>query len=84
MLMSSVPVVLLPMGPEAGPHRACFRRQQMTYRTSLLRTALFAVVYVLATFAGRMTVMDGTNLSMVWPAAGMPMTKSVWPVRRYR
>ncbi|MFC4068816.1 ATP-binding protein [Actinoplanes subglobosus] len=43
----------------------------MTYRSSLARTALFATAYVLATVAGRMTVMDGTNLSMVWPAAGV-------------
>jgi PAS domain S-box-containing protein len=43
----------------------------MTVRRSVLRTCAFAVVYVLATVAGRLTVMDGTNLSMVWPAAGV-------------
>ncbi|MEV6305606.1 ATP-binding protein [Actinoplanes sp. NPDC051861] len=43
----------------------------MTVRGSLARTALWSLVYTLATFAGRMTVMDGTNLSMVWPAAGV-------------
>ncbi|HWS32146.1 MAG TPA: histidine kinase dimerization/phospho-acceptor domain-containing protein, partial [Actinoplanes sp.] len=43
----------------------------MEVRRSLLRTAMFALVYVLATVAGRMTVMDGTNLSMIWPAAGV-------------
>ncbi|GAA2672880.1 ATP-binding protein [Actinoplanes palleronii] len=43
----------------------------MMVRQSLVRTGTFAVVYVLATFAGRLTVMDGTNLSMVWPAAGV-------------
>ena len=43
----------------------------MTVRGSLARTALFAACYALATFAGRMTVMDGTSLSMIWPAAGV-------------
>jgi PAS domain S-box-containing protein len=43
----------------------------MTVRRSLTRTGLFALLYVLATVAGRQTVMDGTNLSMVWPAAGV-------------
>ena len=43
----------------------------MTLRGSLMRTAVWAMVYVLATVAGRLTVMDGTNLSMVWPAAGV-------------
>ncbi|SDT80229.1 ATP-binding protein [Actinoplanes derwentensis] len=43
----------------------------MTVGRSLTRTALFALWYALAAVAGRMTVMDGTNLSMVWPAAGV-------------
>ncbi|MEV0901293.1 ATP-binding protein [Actinoplanes sp. NPDC049802] len=43
----------------------------MTVGRSLMRTGLFALAYVLATVAGRQTVMDGTNLSMVWPAAGV-------------
>jgi signal transduction histidine kinase len=47
----------------------------MSVPRSLSRTAVFAVLYVLATFAGRLTVMDGTNLSMVWPAAGVAV---VW------
>ncbi|GGN85992.1 hypothetical protein GCM10010112_67040 [Actinoplanes lobatus] len=38
---------------------------------SLLRTGLFALAYAVATVAGRLTVMDDTNLSMVWPAAGV-------------
>jgi len=38
---------------------------------SLGRTAGFAALYVLATYAGRLTVMDATNLSLVWPAAGI-------------
>jgi signal transduction histidine kinase len=43
----------------------------MTYRRSLARTGLFAVAYLVAVWAGRLTVMDSTNLSMVWPAAGI-------------
>ncbi|BCY06935.1 ATP-binding protein [Actinoplanes sp. L3-i22] len=43
----------------------------MSYRRSLLRTLLFAVAYTLSCFAGRLTVMDSTNLSLVWPAAGV-------------
>jgi signal transduction histidine kinase len=42
---------------------------------SLLRTALWSVLYVLATFAGRKTIMDGSSLSLVWPAAGLSI---VW------
>ncbi len=38
---------------------------------SLLRSLGFAVLYVLATYAGRLTVLDETNLSLVWPAAGV-------------
>ncbi|MFG1929024.1 ATP-binding protein [Cryptosporangium sp. NPDC048952] len=37
---------------------------------SLAAIALFTAVYAAATVAGRMTVMDDTNLSMIWPAAG--------------
>jgi signal transduction histidine kinase len=36
-----------------------------------VRTVLFAIVYLAATIAGRLTIMDGTSLSMVWPAAGV-------------
>ncbi|MER7280223.1 ATP-binding protein [Dactylosporangium sp. NPDC000244] len=39
--------------------------------TSLLRTAAWALVYLLATVAGRKTILDGSNLSLVWPAAGV-------------
>ncbi|MET0422495.1 MAG: ATP-binding protein [Actinoplanes sp.] len=38
---------------------------------TLGRTLGFSLLYVLATYAGRMTVMDQTNLSLVWPAAGI-------------
>lgn len=38
---------------------------------SLARTAVWSVLCVLATYAGRLTIMDGTNLSLVWPAAGV-------------
>ncbi|MGX6602035.1 ATP-binding protein [Micromonosporaceae bacterium Da 78-11] len=48
---------------------------------SLLRTAVFALLYVLTTYAGRLTVMDATNLSLVWPAAGV---LAVWFVTQWR
>lgn len=38
---------------------------------SLGRTAAWSVLCVLATYAGRLTIMDGTSLSLVWPAAGV-------------
>lgn len=38
---------------------------------SLTRSAAWSVLCLLATFAGRMTIMDGTSLSLVWPAAGV-------------
>ncbi|WP_026421908.1 ATP-binding protein [Actinokineospora inagensis] len=47
----------------------------MKLGSSLARTALFTALYVVATVAGRLTVMDSTNLSMVWPAAGVA---AVW------
>ncbi|MEU4159009.1 ATP-binding protein [Actinoplanes sp. NPDC026670] len=47
----------------------------MTYRGSLARTGMFAVAFLVAVWAGRLTVMDQTNLSMVWPAAGVAV---VW------
>ncbi|MEV6343037.1 ATP-binding protein [Actinoplanes sp. NPDC051851] len=47
----------------------------MRHRTSLVRTGMFAALYVIATVAGRLTVMDRTNLSLVWPAAGVAV---VW------
>ena len=47
----------------------------MSVKTSLVRTGLFAGLYLAATVAGRMTTMEGTNLSMVWPAAGVAV---VW------
>jgi signal transduction histidine kinase/integral membrane sensor domain MASE1 len=40
-----------------------------------LRTLGFAGLYLAATYAGRLTVMDETNLSLVWPAAGV---SAVW------
>ena len=47
----------------------------MSVSRSVLRTLVFAALYVVATYAGRLTVMDGTNLSLVWPAAGLA---AVW------
>ncbi|TQS39940.1 MASE1 domain-containing protein, partial [Cryptosporangium phraense] len=43
----------------------------MKFLGSLVTTLMFTAIYVAATVAGRVTVMDGTNLSMVWPAAGV-------------
>ncbi|BAL85724.1 putative multi-sensor signal transduction histidine kinase [Actinoplanes missouriensis 431] len=43
----------------------------MSYRISLARTVAFAMAYLVSAWAGRLTVVDGTNLSMVWPAAGV-------------
>src|SRR4051812_15826569 len=42
-----------------------------TLSRSLRRTLGFTVLYLVATLAGRLTVMDATSLSMVWPAAGI-------------
>ena len=53
----------------------------MSVRSSLMRTLGFAVVYVCASYAGRLTVMDQTNLSLVWPAAGV---SAVWAVVQFR
>ncbi|WP_051385349.1 ATP-binding protein [Actinokineospora inagensis] len=38
---------------------------------SLVRTAVFAGLYLVASVAGRMTVLDQSSLSLVWPAAGV-------------
>ncbi|MFI5842568.1 ATP-binding protein [Catenuloplanes sp. NPDC051500] len=47
----------------------------MSVPVSLVRTVLFAALYLVATIAGRLTIMDGTSLSLVWPAAGVAV---VW------
>lgn len=57
------------------------RRQPMTLRWSLTRTAGFAVLYLIAAYVGRLTIMDRTNLSLVWPAAGVG---AVWFVAQHR
>ncbi|GAB1644164.1 ATP-binding protein [Krasilnikovia sp. MM14-A1259] len=44
-------------------------------RVALARTAGFALVYAVALLAGRMTVIDGSSLAMLWPAAGFAV---VW------
>ena len=43
----------------------------MTVAGSLARTAVFAALYLAATVLGRLTVVDGATLAVVWPAAGM-------------
>ncbi len=47
----------------------------MTFARSAARTLGFTALYLAATYAGRLTVMDDTNLSLVWPAAGV---SAVW------
>ncbi|MEW9264525.1 diguanylate cyclase [Kineococcus endophyticus] len=47
--------------PDAAPGRAALPVRSLTF------TALFAV----AVFLGRLTILDGTSLSLVWPAAGV-------------
>ncbi|RZU53561.1 PAS domain-containing protein [Krasilnikovia cinnamomea] len=44
-------------------------------RVSLARTAGFAAVYAVALVVGRMTVIEGSGLALVWPAAGVAV---VW------
>ncbi|MFC6411123.1 ATP-binding protein [Planobispora longispora] len=39
--------------------------------SGLRRTAGFAALFLVATFAGRMTVIEGSSLSLVWPSAGV-------------
>jgi len=46
----------------------------------------FAVAFTVAVFLGRLTVMDGTSLSLVWPAAGVAaawfcLQRDAWWVR---
>ncbi|WP_229073714.1 ATP-binding protein [Actinoplanes sp. DH11] len=53
----------------------------MTHRRSLAHTGLWAVAYTAATVAGRATVMDDANLSLVWPAAGIAV---LWFSRQRR
>jgi PAS domain S-box-containing protein len=43
----------------------------MTLTRSAARSTGFAVLYLLAGYAGRLTVLDKTNLNLVWPAAGV-------------
>ena len=38
---------------------------------AVLRSAVFALLFAGAVLLGRTTVMDGTSLSLVWPAAGV-------------
>jgi diguanylate cyclase (GGDEF)-like protein len=52
----------------------------VTSLRSLLSTLGFTGLYVVAAYAGRLTVMDGTNLSLVWPAAGV---SAVWFLARH-
>ncbi|MCU7727418.1 ATP-binding protein [Actinoplanes sp. KI2] len=50
-------------------------RGPLSLRVSLARTAGFAVVYAVALMAGRLTVIDDSCVSLVWPAAGVAV---VW------
>ncbi|MCO8274120.1 ATP-binding protein [Actinoplanes sp. TRM 88003] len=53
----------------------------MSRRSSVTRTLAFSLAFLVATYAGRLTVMDATNLSLVWPAAGV---SAVWFLVQYR
>nr|WP_221375344.1 ATP-binding protein [Actinoplanes polyasparticus] len=53
----------------------------MSGRSSVARTLAFSLAFLGATYAGRLTVMDSTNLSLVWPAAGV---SAVWFLVQYR
>jgi diguanylate cyclase (GGDEF)-like protein len=53
----------------------------MGLRSSVIRTLCFSLIYLAATYAGRLTVMDETNLSLVWPAAGV---SAAWFLAQYR
>ncbi|RZU50830.1 phospho-acceptor domain-containing protein [Krasilnikovia cinnamomea] len=50
-------------------------RVRLSIPTWLLRTAGFAAVYAAAFAAGRMTVISGSSLALLWPAAGIAI---VW------
>ncbi|GIE80781.1 hypothetical protein Aph02nite_67310 [Actinoplanes philippinensis] len=50
-------------------------------RVEALRSLAFALLHLVAAFVGRLTVMDNTNLSLVWPAAGVA---AVWFVAQRR
>ncbi|GIF17213.1 ATP-binding protein [Actinoplanes teichomyceticus] len=52
----------------------------MSTRSPAARTLGFTVLYLMATYAGRLTVMDQNNLSLVWPAAGV---SAVWALAQY-
>ncbi|HKT03641.1 MAG TPA: ATP-binding protein [Rugosimonospora sp.] len=43
----------------------------MSTRRWLARAGAYAMVYALAAVVGRVTVLDGSTLSLVWPAAGV-------------
>ncbi len=45
------------------------------------RTLGFALLYLVAGYAGRLTVMDDTSLSLVWPAAGVAALWFTWQRR---
>lgn len=59
----------------SGEVQTRIRAAPVSLSSSLPRTLGFTALYVLATYAGRLTVMDETNLSLVWPAAGV---SAVW------
>ncbi|GAA3448114.1 ATP-binding protein [Planomonospora venezuelensis] len=59
----------------------------MAKMAALRRTLMFTVLYLIAVVAGRMTVIEGASLSLVWPAAGVAVLwfmaqrheRSWWP-----
>lgn len=46
-------------------------RAERAAANAAVRSVVLAGVFLLAVLAGRATVMDGTSLSLVWPAAGV-------------
>ncbi|BFU44017.1 ATP-binding protein [Krasilnikovia sp. MM14-A1004] len=61
--------------PPVGTPDTAPSRTGPSARVSLARTAAFASVYAVALLVGRMTVLDGSSLALVWPAAGVAV---VW------
>lgn len=50
---------------------AAFRGPRLPPRGAVALSAVFAGLFTVAVALGRLTVMDGTSLSLVWPAAGV-------------
>lgn len=49
----------------------CLRRGAMHLRRPELRNALFVVLFVVTVWLGRLTMHAGTQIALIWPAAGV-------------